>query len=111
MRHPNANNTMDLLPLEVEQSLPALYSQDGKGDEATVHVKFFHPMSDWTWYATEYDPENQMFFGLVDGFEAELGYFSLHELKETLTGPGVAMERDKFWEPKTLGEVRKEIGR
>jgi hypothetical protein len=31
-----------------------------------VLAKFFHPFSSWTWYATEYDPEDKIFYGLVD---------------------------------------------
>jgi len=36
----------------------------------------------WTWtiYEAEFDGDNIMFFGLVNGFEAELGYFTLHDL-------------------------------
>ncbi len=38
-----------------------------------------------------------MFFGLVDGFERELGYFSLSEL-ESVHGPyGVGIERDLYF--------------
>ncbi len=96
---------MKLMTKEIERRLPALYSQDGKGDEALVQVKFFTPDSNWTWYATEFDPETRTFFGLVDGFEKELGYFTLDEL-EGATGPlGLAIERDMYWEPKPLGQV------
>ena len=48
-------------------------------------------------------------FGLVEGFETELGYFDLTELSEVaVMGRVPAVERDLYWEPKTLGEVRKE---
>jgi Protein of unknown function (DUF2958) len=36
----------------------------------------------WTWYVIEFDGEDP-FFGLVDWFERELGYFSLRELQRT----------------------------
>ena len=43
-----------------------------------------------------------MFFGLVIGFEQELGYFSLTEL-EAARGPlGLPIERDQHFEPKPL---------
>ena len=68
-------------------------------------VKFFTPDADWTWYATEYNPEERTFFGLVDGFVKELGYFNLDELK-TLRGPfGLPVERDLYWKPTPLKEV------
>ena len=70
-----------------------------------VQVKFFTPDAQWTWYATEFDGED-LFFGLVVGLETELGYFSLLEL-ESVRGPlGLPIERDMYFEPKTLSKVR-----
>lgn len=95
---------MKLLPKEIRDILPALYSQDGKGDKAIAHVKYFTPSSNWTWYATEFDGDDT-FFGLVDGFEKELGYFSLSEL-ESIKGPlGLPIERDLYWQPKPLAQI------
>jgi hypothetical protein len=78
--------------------LPALYTHDGKPAEAVpVAVKFFCPWSYWTWYATEYDPAEGLFFGFVRGHEGELGYFSRAEL-EGIRGPGgLRIERDYHW--------------
>ena len=96
---------MKLLTKELEAKLPPLYSQDGKGDEAIALVKFFTPDSSWTWYATEYDPNERVFFGLVDGLEKELGYFSLDEL-ESVRGPlGLRIERDIYFEPTRIKEL------
>jgi hypothetical protein len=36
----------------------------------------------WAWYPSEYDPEEKMCLGLVDGAELELGYFSLEEMAD-----------------------------
>ena len=48
-------------------------------------------------------------FGLVEGFESELGYFDLTELAEaTVFGSVPAVERDLYWEPTTLGEIRRQ---
>jgi len=68
-------------------------------------VKFFDPDSDWTWYASEFDGED-IFFGLVSGFEVELGYFSLKEMKEVKGPVGLPIERDLHFESKTLKELR-----
>lgn len=101
---------MKLLTKKLEASLPPLYSQDGKGDEAVVYAKYFHCMSPLTWYATEYDPESRTFFGWVyNGDFSELGYFSLDELEQTKVR-GVPMERDRHFSPITLGEVKKQHG-
>jgi hypothetical protein len=46
------------------------------------------------------------FFGLVDGLELELGYFWLSELKEARGHFGLPIERDLYYEPKTLRELQ-----
>ncbi len=96
---------MELLPTEIKEKLPPLYSQDGKGDAAIAQVKFFHPLSNWTWYATEFDGED-LFFGLVQGFEEELGYFSLSEM-QSIQVNGLGIERDLHFQPTPLGQLRK----
>ena len=63
----------------------------------------------WRWYVTGWDPETGICFGLVEGFETELGYFHLSELaKSTVLGNVPAVERDPYWEPKTIGEIRRQ---
>jgi hypothetical protein len=95
-----------LLTEELKKSLPAPYSQEDNPDPM-VWVKFFSPYSQWTWYATEFDPKDEVFFGLVKGFEEELGYFCLEELEEvTVFGDVPGVERDLHWEPRPLSEVR-----
>lgn len=96
---------MKLLTKEIRKKLPALYSQSEVPDPM-VQVKFFTPDSNWTWYATEFDGKDT-FFGWVVGFEKELGYFSLSEL-ESARGPmNLAIERDKWFKPMPLSEVKK----
>jgi hypothetical protein len=96
---------MELLP-ESEKAKLAKWNETEGMDlgEVMATVKFFCPWSNWTWYAAEFDGED-LFFGLVDGFEKELGYFSLKELSD-LTGPmGLKIERDLHWTPKDLGTL------
>ncbi|MFH1543242.1 MAG: DUF2958 domain-containing protein [Patescibacteria group bacterium] len=95
---------MKLITKEILEKLPKLYSQEDKGLEAVAVVKFFTPDSNWTWYATEFDGEDT-FFGLVDGFEKELGYFSLSELLSVKGALGLPIERDMYFKPKTLKEL------
>src|SRR4051812_10878359 len=95
---------MDLLTQEIRDKLPALYSQDGKGEDAVAQVKFFTPDAGWTWYASEFDGEDT-FFGVVVGHERELGYFSLRELETTRAGMlKLPIERDLYWTPRALRE-------
>ena len=74
-------------------------------DDMLVLVKLFSPYSFWTWYITELDPETGTCFGLVEGFETEVGYFELAELAESTFGDLPAVERDLNWGPKTIGEI------
>jgi hypothetical protein len=69
-----------------------------------VRVKFFYPGFSWTWYAVEFDGDD-LFFGLVDGFEKELGYFRLSELRENRGKLGMEIERDRFFTPCPLREL------
>ena len=95
---------MKLITEEIRKTLPPLYANENEKDPI-ARVKFFTPWTSWTWYATEFDGED-IFFGLVDGFEAELGYFSLAEL-ESITGPaGLTIERDLYFKPTPLSQLQ-----
>lgn len=96
---------MKLITKDLARQLPPLYGQDGKGMDAIAYLKLFTPWAGWTWWVTEYDPETGECFGLVQGMETELGYFSLKEL-EGIRGPaGLRIERDLYFDPKPLREV------
>lgn len=99
---------MELLTQEIRKKLPPLYSQEKLGGKAVVHVKFFTPDSNWTWWATEFDGKDT-FFGLVEGHCKELGYFSLSELEDIHGQLGLPVERDLHWQPKTLEEIAPEL--
>ena len=95
---------MKLMTADLRTQLPQLYSQEEVEDPKAI-AKYFTPDSNWTWYATEFDGTDT-FFGLVDGLEKELGYFSLAEL-ESVKGPfGLGVERDLWFEPTPLSELK-----
>ena len=100
---------MKLMTKAIEKRIPGLYSTElVPVAEKIVHVKFFTPDSSWTWYAVEYDPEEEIFFGYVDGHDTEWGYFSLAEL-EVRRGPlGLHIERDRYF---PVGEFQNVIGK
>ena len=100
-----------LMTKELADTIPPLYANDGADDPDAVvaRVKLFCPYNGWRWYITEWDAETGECFGLVEGFETELGYFTLDELaKATVLGGVPAIERDLYWEPTTLGEIRRQ---
>ena len=94
-----------LLPDDIAATLPRLYATE-KENDPIVRVKFFTPDSSWTWYVTEYDPEERRFFGLVIGMETELGYFLLDELESTRGPRGLPIERDLHFTPCPLSRCR-----
>ena len=49
---------MVLLPKEIEEKLPPLYSTENIATkDKIVKIKFFTPDSNWSWYVVEYDKE------------------------------------------------------
>lgn len=82
-----------------------MYATEALGLAAKAKVKFFTPDSNWTWYVSEFDGED-ICFGLVIGFVAEFGYFSLSELEQIRGPSGLPVERDLAFEPKALDELR-----
>jgi Protein of unknown function (DUF2958) len=102
---PTSHDAHEYLPAEVLARLPRLGATEGTPDPL-VQIKYFTPDSSWTWFAIEYDPIDGVFFGLVDGFEEELGYFTLAELTEARGPHGLRIERDLWFEPRPLSLVR-----
>ncbi len=95
---------MKLMTQELKQRIPALYTTE-HDEDPFVWVRYFTMWSSWTWYATEFDG-NDLFFGYVKGDYPELGYFSLSEL-ESIQGPwGLKVERDLYFTPLRLSEVK-----
>ena len=95
---------MKLLTKEIRRRLPPLYSSE-RDKDPIVQVKFFCPWSDWTWYATEFDGKD-LFFGLVEGFETEWGYFSLSEMESVrVFGAVPAIERDMWFDPTPISKL------
>jgi hypothetical protein len=99
---------MQLLTKEIRKKLPPLGAQDGLGGKAVAYLKLFTPTAGWTWYATEYDGDDT-FFGLVDGFVKELGYFSLAELRSVKGPLGLPIERDRYFTPTPLEDIAPEL--
>lgn len=96
---------MKLLTKAIEKKLPALGSTEEVDlENKNLVVKFFQPWGFWNWYGVEYDPEQRLFFGYVEGEEKEWGYFSLDELESVVGRFGLKIERDLYWEPVTFRE-------
>lgn len=98
---------MKLMTKTLAKRFAQVGSQETVKDPIII-AKFFNPTGRGTWYATEYMPEERLFFGYVSIFGDECdewGYFSLHELESYKGRLGLGIERDLYWEEKRASEV------
>lgn len=87
---------MKLMTKELEERFKTIGSQELETNPIVV-AKFFNPTGRGTWYATEYNPEDKIFFGYVSLFGDECdewGSFSLEELESYHGMLGLGIERD-----------------
>jgi len=95
-----------LIPQKLLSEIPDLYETENTLDPI-CQVKLFSPDSDWTWYIIELSKiDVNRCFGYVKGMDNELGYFTLEEL-ETVHGPlGLSIERDIWFKPTRLSQLK-----
>lgn len=82
-------------------------SQDGKGMDAKVLVKYFNPCGAGTWLITEAEKQpdgDWLLFGYCHIHEWEWGYVVLSELQSLRLPLGLTIERDIYSSAKTVGE-------
>ena len=76
-----------------------LYSQDGKGMDSDVLVKYFNPCGAGTWLITESELQEDgdwLLFGYCHIFEWEWGYVMLSDLQNLKLPFGLTIERDLY---------------
>jgi len=98
---------MKLITKALEKRFAQVGRQEGSKNPIVI-AKFFNPTGAGTWYATEYDPKAQMFFGYVsifDDWNDEWGYFSLTELQAYKGTFGLGIERDLYFEECPASDV------
>ena len=105
--------TMKLLTKEIEKRFEKypLYSQDGKGLDAEVVVKFFNPCGVGTWLITEGQKNEKgkwEMFGMAElGGEWEWGYINFEELENFKGRWGLGIERDMYSTYTTVGKMQR----
>jgi hypothetical protein len=100
---------MKLLTQEILKRFQEVGSQEKEKDPLII-CKFFNPCGAGTWYATEFDPIEKIFFGYVSIFgdwNDEWGNFSLEELESLQLPMGMHIERDLYFKEKKSSEVIK----
>lgn len=103
---------MRLMTEELKEKFKSfpLMSQDGKGMDAEVVVKYFNPMGAGTWLITEGEERENgdwELFGYCHIFEWEWGSVLLSELQGLKLPFGMGIERDiHIGEHATVGSLR-----
>lgn len=98
----------NLMPVGLAKQVPPIGAaqEDTPIKDVVAYGRYFHPMSAYTSYITEYDPEKQIAFGLTNlGYGWEFGSMSLKEM-DKVEVRGLGIERDLSFKPTTLGEIR-----
>lgn len=99
-----------LLPQELLSQIPE--RQTGELKDRIVYAKFFHPISDYTWFVTEVEEVEEGFggkrdiilYGYVQGQFGEWGYSSLNEI-EAVKVRGLGVERDLYFKQTTFDKA------
>ena len=76
-----------------------LYSQEDKGMDSEVVVKYFNPCGIETWLITEGEKQEDgdwLFYGYCNLFEWEWGYVTLSELESVQLPFGFKIERELY---------------
>ena len=95
-----------LIPQTLLSDIPDLYATEGQTNPL-CHVKLFTHDSNWTWYIIEFSKaDRDTCYGYVQGFEDELGYFTLAELESVHGSLGLAIERDLQFEPTRFATLK-----
>jgi len=97
---------MKLMTEELKARFEEVGSQEEEKNPLVI-VKYFNPTGAGTWFATEYDAKNKIFFGYVSLFgdhNDEFGSFSLEELESVKGFGGLGIERDLYCGEKRLSE-------
>ena len=94
-----------LIPKNLLNRIPKLYETEEQNNPI-AYVKLF--LDGWTWYITEISIDNNICFGyVISPFGAELGYFSLEEIKSIKGTLGIGVERDLEFKPTRLSVIKK----
>ena len=98
---------MRLMTKKLEKHFAEVGSQEKEKDPVIV-AKFFNPFGAGTWYAVQYDPVSELFFGYVSLFgdwRDEWTYFSLARLESYVSTFGTGIERDLSWRERKASEI------
>ncbi len=102
MNTKNSNLFTNAIEQELQKQFPM-----GSSLEQQVVVKIFNPFGSWTWYIMNQDPHNPDYlWGIVNGFEVEMGSISKSELEGLRVPPfNMPLERDLYFKQVSAKEI------
>lgn len=98
---------MKLMTKALEERFAQVGSQENVKNPIVI-AKFFNPTGIGSWFATEYDPKDKIFFGYVSLFgdyNDEWGSFSLEELENFRGRFGLGIERDLYFKEQPIKKL------
>jgi len=101
---------MKLMTKALEKRFTKVGRQENIKDPIII-AKFFNPTGGGTWFASEYNPKDKIFFGYASIFGDhcdEWGYFSLEELEDYKGRFGLGIERDLHFTETKSSEIIKQ---
>ena len=84
---------------------------EGSNMEQKVVAKYFDPMGSWKWFLMNKKKDDSYCWGIVKGFEVEMGSFSIDELESIKLPFGLGIERDTLFEPMKAKDVWDRLNR
>lgn len=104
-------DNMKLMTKEISEKAQQQYPQGSDMNQLIV-AKFFDPQGSWSWYLMNQSPEDPDYlWGIVQGFEVEMGSFSLSELQTFKGNFGLGIERDTGFKPIRARELWEKLNR
>jgi hypothetical protein len=100
-------NIMKLMTKELEKRFAKAGSQEFESDPIII-AKYFNLSGLGTWYATEYNPKERLFYGYVslyNDYNDEWGYFLLDMLESFKGNWGLGIERDLYFQEKKASDI------
>jgi hypothetical protein len=102
---------MKLMTKEIAEKAQKQYLL-GSDMEQMIVAKFFDPTGSGSWYLMNQSPDDPDYlWGIVKGFEVEMGSFSLSELQNFRGRLGIGIERDLYFRPIKAKELWEKLNR
>ena len=101
---------MKLMTKEIKEKAQKQFDE-GSDMEQMVVAKYFDAMGDWKWFLMNMKKDEDYCWGIVKGFEVEMGSFSMKELEELKLPFGMGIERDICFEPMKASEVWEQLNK